>query len=276
MKFKNQVSVVSPVNGEHATNKEYVDSKQKTISWADYQALSDEEQKNGTLYNIPDMPTTEPSETLNLYSRLAQIGLSGGNTIQEVFNALPEASILEIGVSEYAEVIDVPAPNGILMIHKRTNGRFSIEFKRSKLNSVGVNEVHIGQLNGSDGSGIEWKRLIGTSVPDVVTTTKTATTCGVTVTIKYSVVNGVCHYEIRGTLPVNSTADSEDEVGNWLPNPTEDFIIPMRNYAGVETQVFTIYVSKDGEYQIDATLYGEPVNAIQQFYNKGSYPVAEE
>ena len=56
MIFKNPVSVVSPVNGEHATNKEYVDSKQVTISWADYQALSEEKQKNGTLYNIPDMP----------------------------------------------------------------------------------------------------------------------------------------------------------------------------------------------------------------------------
>lgn len=94
------------------------------------------------------------------YNRLSQIGLNGGNTIQEVFNALPEASMLEIGVSEYAEVTDVPAPNGILMIHKRTTGRFSIEFKRSMLNSVGANELYIGQLNGSDGSGLTWTKMI--------------------------------------------------------------------------------------------------------------------
>ena len=62
MKFKNPVSVVSPTEGEHATNKDYVDSKQKEISWADYQALPEEEQNNGTLYIIPDMPV-EYSDT---------------------------------------------------------------------------------------------------------------------------------------------------------------------------------------------------------------------
>ena len=138
MKFKNQVSVVSPVNGEHATNKEYVDSKQKTISWADYQALSDEEQKNGTLYNIPDMPTTEPSETLNLYSRLAQIGLSGGNTIQEVFNALPEASVLEIGVSEYGEVTDKTVKYGVFAVAKAKLGTKDIFDENGKAISEAI------------------------------------------------------------------------------------------------------------------------------------------
>lgn len=56
MKFKNPVSVVSPFLGEHATNKDYVDGKMVTKTWIEYQALSEEEQNNGTLYNIPDMP----------------------------------------------------------------------------------------------------------------------------------------------------------------------------------------------------------------------------
>lgn len=58
MKFKNPVSVVSPVDGEHAANKDYVDNKQVTISWTEYQALSEEEKCNGTVYYIPDMPVS--------------------------------------------------------------------------------------------------------------------------------------------------------------------------------------------------------------------------
>ena len=58
MKFKNPVSVVSPTEGEHATNKDYVDNKQVTISWVEYQALSESEKNNGTVYYIPDMPVS--------------------------------------------------------------------------------------------------------------------------------------------------------------------------------------------------------------------------
>ena len=56
--IKSNVSLeATPTSDTHIVNKSYVDSKQKTISWAEYQALSEEEKKNGTLYNIPDMPT---------------------------------------------------------------------------------------------------------------------------------------------------------------------------------------------------------------------------
>lgn len=64
MKFKNPVSVVSPVDGEHAANKDYVDAKQVTISWAEYQALSESEKNNGTVYYIPDMPVSSGGEVI--------------------------------------------------------------------------------------------------------------------------------------------------------------------------------------------------------------------
>lgn len=56
MEFRNPVSVVTPVDGVHATNKDYVDGKIKTITWAEYELLTEEEKNNGTLYDIPDMP----------------------------------------------------------------------------------------------------------------------------------------------------------------------------------------------------------------------------
>lgn len=49
----------NPISEDDATNKEYVDSKGKTISWADYQALTEEEKNNGTTYFIPDMPVSD-------------------------------------------------------------------------------------------------------------------------------------------------------------------------------------------------------------------------
>lgn len=61
--FKNNVSLeATPTGDTHVTNKAYVDSKQITISWADYQALSEDEKNNGTTYYIPDMPTSAIDE----------------------------------------------------------------------------------------------------------------------------------------------------------------------------------------------------------------------
>lgn len=61
--FKNNVSLeTTPTDDTHITNKGYVDSKSKTISWEDYQALSETEKNNGTTYYIPDIP--EPNTNI--------------------------------------------------------------------------------------------------------------------------------------------------------------------------------------------------------------------
>lgn len=57
--FKNNVSLeATPASDTHVVNKEYVDSKSKTITWTEYQALSEAEKNNGTVYYIPDMPVS--------------------------------------------------------------------------------------------------------------------------------------------------------------------------------------------------------------------------
>lgn len=98
MKFKNPVSVVSPVDGEHATNKEYVDNKQVTISWVEYQALSEEEKCNGTVYYIPDMPVSPNGEVIGEVERLngylaSDASLSNGSIIPFVGDSNSNMSI---------------------------------------------------------------------------------------------------------------------------------------------------------------------------------------
>ena len=98
MKFKNPISVVAPVDGVHATNKDYVDNKQVTISWTEYQALSEEEKCNGTVYYIPDMPVSASGEAIGEVERLngylaSDASLSNGSIIPFVGDSNSNMSI---------------------------------------------------------------------------------------------------------------------------------------------------------------------------------------
>lgn len=46
------------------SNKKYVDDKEKTLTYAEYQALSEEEKNNGTTYYVPDMPVSTSGEII--------------------------------------------------------------------------------------------------------------------------------------------------------------------------------------------------------------------
>lgn len=54
----------TPRDPDDITNKEYVDGKQVEISWAEYQALSEDEKMNGTIYFVPDMPVSTSGEII--------------------------------------------------------------------------------------------------------------------------------------------------------------------------------------------------------------------
>ena len=86
--FKNNVSLeATPTSDTHVTNKSYVDSKQKTISWAEYQALSEAEKNNGTVYYIPDMPVSTSGEVIREVERLN--GCLASNATVSVGNIIP-------------------------------------------------------------------------------------------------------------------------------------------------------------------------------------------
>lgn len=103
------------LNSLERSNKEYVDSKEKTISWADYQALSEAEKKNGTTYYIPDMPVS-----------------TGGEIIGKV----------EYGTFILSKAM-VPAVDDIIPISTRLTGNIEYDngykLKKGKVYSINVN-----------------------------------------------------------------------------------------------------------------------------------------
>ncbi|MGN1358671.1 MAG: hypothetical protein ACI4WU_04820 [Bacilli bacterium] len=77
----------NPISDDDAVNKEYVDDKEKTLTYAEYQVLSEEEKNNGTTYFIPDLPIStngeviEEVEHLNGYLESNITGLTSGSVV---------------------------------------------------------------------------------------------------------------------------------------------------------------------------------------------------
>ena len=99
---------------------------------------------------------------LKTYTDINQLGLIAPVTVGEIFNAMPNFSLLHFQVDNYS-VTDAPASNGILIIDKIRSAKFSIEFKISADGAVAQNSLYIGQLKGSDASGLTWEKVCTTS-----------------------------------------------------------------------------------------------------------------
>lgn len=206
LKFKNPVSVTSPTSGEHAANKDYVDAKQVTISWADYQALSEEEKRNGTFYNIPDMPTAGRGGVITTYTALEQLGLSQGASVADIVNAMCDCSYAEIGCYtaedyglQYVTGLPTATSNFLLTVRKYNIHRVDIVAKSSASGTV-LNEMYIGGML-ADGTEVKWEKVCTATGSDIEATKWepiSDTTFKVWVASKntYSVKNGVCYVNI--------------------------------------------------------------------------------
>ena len=97
-------------------------------------------------------------KNIKTFTVLAQLGLEDGCSVKDIFLAAPVSSLTTINVTS-DNIKNVPSSNGVLIILKRGT-RFSIEFKVSVSGSVCPNELYIGQLKGSDGSGLVWNKVI--------------------------------------------------------------------------------------------------------------------
>ena len=97
-------------------------------------------------------------KNIKTYCYLSQLGLTAPCSVGDVFNALPLNSTIIISCSTASNSItDIPQDYGILQITKGSdNGKFSIEYNISAVNSIFANKKWIGQLKGSDGSGLTW------------------------------------------------------------------------------------------------------------------------
>ena len=97
-------------------------------------------------------------KNLKSFVFLSQLGLEAGCTVEDVFMATPVGSITTINVTS-SNVANVPNPHGVLTIIKHAS-RHSLLFKVSGGESVLANDLYIGQLKGSDGTGLVWNKVI--------------------------------------------------------------------------------------------------------------------
>lgn len=133
-------------------------------------------------------------KNINTYTDINQLGLTVPCAVGDIFNALPNFSLLRFQVDNYS-VTDAPYGNGILIIDKIRSAKFSIEFKPSADSAVAQNYLYIGQLKGSDVSGLTWSRLCSTGVKDVEKTNIKFSS-----TTNYEIVGNNCQYFIKNGI----------------------------------------------------------------------------
>lgn len=253
-----------------------LDSKStiETLTQAEYnQKVADGIIDNDVYYIISDDTENLDLDNFNIktYTSVEQIGLASGCTVEEIFLALPDNSYFECSVSKtatqqpYTKVLNTPEDDGILSIRKNPNGggRFSLEFKISAVGSLSPNTLYLGQLKGSDGTGLSWSRVCATSVADVPKTNITSRVLNATVNsgggVYYSIKNGICYVQMHSVVTtVNSSGkkilsngslpilDSNLSNGHYVitsPNATNGLVVLDGNgavyYYGDAMTIFT-------------------------------------
>ena len=212
-------------------------------------------------------------KNLNTYSDVTQLGLTTPITVGEIFTTLPNNSLLRVQ-NNNGTISDAPYANGILIIDKVNQSKFSIEFKISAGGSIGDNGLYIGQLQGSDGSGLTWRRVCTTSsVKNVSWTTISESTLTNTTFVpggncSYSIENGECFIRFNG-LTTSS--------GVYITAPDETFPKPNPKITNGHYPLITsngsavlCVISSSGGLSIKVT------SSIGDIYTTISYPVAEE
>ena len=96
---------------------------------------------------------------MKTYCYLSELGLVAPCTTSDVYMAMPNGSKAIIGANNTG-VTDIPVNSGLLEITKCAQGRFSITVKKSYGDSVAPNEMWIGQLKGTDGTGLTWSKVL--------------------------------------------------------------------------------------------------------------------
>ena len=157
------------------------------------------------------------NKNLKTYTDISQLGLTIPTTVENIFKNMPDNSLLCQMVDNYS-ITNVPYGNGILIIHKRRDSKFSIEFKISAGMSVAQNYLYIGQLKGSDVSGLTWSRVCTTSIADVDWNSANTTSVLSKGMIKYRVKNGVCFVSVIDII--SATMSTKDQIiATGLPIP---------------------------------------------------------
>ena len=97
-------------------------------------------------------------EGRDVYTSLSELGLTAPVTVGEIFNIMPNKTIVVLACEDIVDhITDVPMSYGILTIKKNELGRFSIDYQNSLQGSACNVKRWIGTLKGLDGTGLTWK-----------------------------------------------------------------------------------------------------------------------
>lgn len=132
---------------------------------------------DSTTLEFDDKPTEESSNLLTsgviydncikdnnikTYSDVTQLGLPSITSVTEIFNAMEDNSL---GMFECNGIVsDTPAQYGLLIIEKKSISRFNLLFKLSSQDEVLDNVMYVGNLKGSDGTGLVWNKIISSNM----------------------------------------------------------------------------------------------------------------
>lgn len=215
-------------------------------------------------------------KNIKTYTNVSQLGLITPISVGDLFVGLPDNSLLRIPCDNDV-ITGVPHKNGVLIIDKCSNSKFSIEFKISAGGSVNDNTLYIGQLKGVDGTGLTWSRVCTTSVADVPMTTINPTlpstvTSGNTKTIHYIIKNGWANVTIIMQL-IASPKFIWTKIATGLPK-SYDTIYPVVSYGenGINNASVGFRLVSKGELEM---LVGSEITKNDWWNVTFSYPVAE-
>lgn len=215
------------------------------------------------------------NKNLKTYTDLSQLGLTAPSTVGEIFNALPDKSLLLLECTDTNfNITDVPGSYGLLTIDKINNGRFSIMYKTSLTKSLAANNFFVGNLKGEDGTELTWKRVCITSVSDKPITNIAPADTTKFVGFKgnsmcnYCVRNGICYVSLWG---VQVTVTGRVNTGVILPLPKSGFFGGGYLTGGGDaiTHAYAHTIPETGELKFNVK------DANTALYGMFSYPVAE-
>ena len=196
-------------NDQLETKLEDYAKKNEVISASDVVTTLDD---TVTDAQIPSaLATYNATKDMNMktYTTVEQLGLSFPCTVGDIYLAMDSNSVAYICVEALASsVTDVPYSYGLLTISKRVAGRFTILYSLSAGGSVAKNRIWIGQLKGTDGTGLVWEEVLtsdngyGTTNQTVIDGTTTDVT---TLPPGHYVITTGCSTSMN--LPFNDTTN---------------------------------------------------------------------
>ena len=221
--------------------------------------------ENGHKVDVRDINGVKSFEVLNgadgidapcdglMFTSLEELRLTAPTTVGEVFNAMPDKSILMLNVEAIADdgnvrtVTDVPKDYGILTIEKHSASRHRIEYSSSLGGSASDVRKWIGSIKGNDGTGLRWIEITGSA--KVYTTMAQLGLDGATATVQ-DVIDKVAIGEIamlRTDAFNNDNWKTQcnniqygylkiEKTQNGLSNiELQEVVVPNRRYFGTQS-----------------------------------------